>query len=147
MPICLVFMDFASLPLFNVMKMKLNYLSARQEVLAKNIANADTPDYKARDVSAPDFSKVLAGTPGHSAQNLPMATTHTGHIAMSNNHGGVMVIEREKTDELNPNGNNVSIEEEMSKVAANQGQYAMALNIYSKTISMFKTAIGNPSGG
>ena len=57
------------------------------------------------------------------------------------------MIERKLTDELNPNGNNVAIEEEMSKVAANQGEYAMALNLYSKTIAMFKTAIGNSSGG
>jgi len=140
-------MDFASIPLFNLMKTKLNFLSERQEMLAKNIANADTPNYKAKDVTAPDFSKILAGTQKQSAQNLPMAATHAGHMMAQTQGGGMKIFERKNTDELNPNGNNVAIEEEMSKVAANQGEYAMALNLYSKTIAMFKTAIGSGSGG
>ncbi len=129
------------------MKTKLSFLSERQQVLAQNVANADTPGYKAKDIAAPDFSKILAGTQGQSAQNLPMAVTHEGHMMPVTSGGDMKVITRKKTDELNPNGNNVVIEEEMSKVAANQGEYTMALNLYSKTLAMFKTAIGNPSGG
>lgn len=140
-------MDFASLPLFNLMKTKLNFLSERQGVLAKNVANADTPGYKARDVETPDFKTLLKGSPGHAAQNLPMAMTHSGHMAMKSPSGGMKPMTRKVTDELNPNGNNVVIEEEMSKVAANQAEYTMAMNLYSKTISMFKTAIGSQGNG
>lgn len=141
-------MDYTSLPLFNLMKTKLNFLSERQQVLAKNIANADTPGYKAQDIETPDFSTILAGTSGQkTAQNLSMASTHSGHLAGQRMGGELKVIHRKKTDELNPNGNNVVIEEEMAKVAANQGEYTTAMNLYSKTIAMFKTAIGNPSGG
>ena len=140
-------MDFAAIPLFNIMKTKLSFLSERQSLLAQNIANADTPGYKAKDVSAPDFSKILAGTSSQSAQNLPLTVTHAGHILPQMPGGGMKIIERKKTDELNPDGNNVVIEEEMSKIASNQGEYTMALNLYSKTLSMFKTAIGNTSGG
>ena len=82
-------MDFASLPLFNLMKTKLNFLSERQEVLAKNIANADTPGYRAQDVTAPDFSKILAGTQKQSAQKLPMASTHAGHMVAKTQSGGM----------------------------------------------------------
>lgn len=140
-------MDFGSLPLFNLMKTKMNYLSARQTVLARNVANADTPGYKVKDITAPDFSKILAGTQRNSARNLPLAVTHAGHIAPIADIGASKEFEAKKTDELNPDGNNVSVEEEMSKIAENQSQYTMALNLYSKTLAMFKTAIGNPSGG
>ncbi len=140
-------MDFAALPLFNILKAKLNYASERQSVLAQNVANADTPGYKAKDVQMPDFAKMMGGMGGQSAQNLPMARTSAGHIAPMSSTGSMKLINRKMTDELNPNGNNVVIEEEMSKIAKNQGDYTTALNLYSKTISMFKTAIGSASGG
>ncbi|MBY0408042.1 MAG: flagellar basal body rod protein FlgB [Rickettsiales bacterium] len=133
------------------MKTKLQFLSERQGVLARNIANADTPGYKAQDLKAPDFAKLLKSAParvsGQSAQNLPMAVTHAGHMAPMTAATNMEMIDRPMTDELNPNGNNVVIEEEMSKVASNQGEYTTAMNLYAKTVAMFKTAIGNPSGG
>jgi flagellar basal-body rod protein FlgB len=60
----------------------------RMDVLASNLANADTPHYQARDI---DFAKVLAsqqpGQGGHTSASLmtagTMTTTHAGHIATS----------------------------------------------------------------
>jgi len=140
-------MDYASLPLFSLMKGKLGYLSERQAVLAQNIANADTPRYQAKDVAAPDFKKLMHMTSGGGSV-LPMQVTSPMHIA----HGAVAaasfkIIKNPKTDEQNPDGNNVSTEEELSKVSANQGEYQQVLNLYAKAISMFKTAIGSASGG
>ena len=132
------------------MKAKLSYLSERQSVLAQNVANADTPGYKAKDVVPPDFLKMaknsmpgVAG--GGSVQKLHMTTTSSKHLAQNMASAtSLKVIKRATTDELNPDGNNVVIEEEMSKVAANQLDYQKVLNLYSKAITMFKTAIGNP---
>lgn len=151
-------MDYTGLPIFNIMKNKLNYHSARQSVLAQNIANADTPNYKAQDVAAPNFRKMLSEhhrPPAHSSHSAghlqspsSMAVTKPGHISgMGIKKAAFASDERKETFELNPNGNNVSIEEEMAEVAKNQGEYTKVLNLYSKTISLFKTAIGNPSGG
>ncbi len=134
-------MDYSNIPLFAVMKSKLNYMSERQSVLARNIANADTPGYRAQDLAEPDFGKIMS-------QKLRMAAPHSGHMTgTGGGTGAAKVIERKTTDELNPNGNNVVIEEEMSKVAMNQAEYQKVLNLYSKTISMFKLAIGRPTGG
>lgn len=141
-------MDYSSLPIFNLMKHKLNFHSARQGVLAQNIANADTPDYKAKEVLAPDFGKLLEEQRSHSAQKMPAsmmaARTHAGHLQGVTPPESPSVIKRKLTDELNPNGNNIVIEEEMAEVAKNQGEYIKMLNLYSKTLSLFRTAIGNP---
>jgi len=133
------------------MKTKLSYMSERQSLLAQNVANADTPDYKAKDVKAPDFGKMLKTlntSGGKTVQKLQLATTSSGHLANGvGPQSEFKTILRPNTDELNPNGNNVAIEEEMSKVAENQAEYQKVLSLYSKTIGMFKIAIGNPSGG
>jgi len=139
-------MDYSSIPLFNIMKTKLDYLSRRQGVLAQNIANADTPGYKARDISAPDFKKMLHSHGGASGGLRPMAT-HPGHMVSGGAGGGFKTIKRETTAELNPNGNNVAIEDEIAQAGQNQAEYQKALNLYCKTISLFKTAIGSTSGG
>ena len=140
-------MDFAGIPLFNVMKAKLGYLSERQGVLAQNVANADMPSYKAKDVLAPDFKKMVAASAQNSKGGLQMATTNSKHINASAAYqasGNIMT--RASSFELNPSGNNVSIEEEMAKVAENQAEYQKVLNLYRKSVDMFKTAIGKSSG-
>lgn len=140
-------MNFAEIPLMNVMKAKLEFLSARQGVLAQNVASADIPNYKARDVAEPDFKKLAFGGQEKLSGGLKMATTRGNHIsanAMSAGGGGI--ITRSSTYELNPDGNNVSIEEEMAKIAENQGEYQKVLNLYTSTINLFKTAIGKTGG-
>ncbi len=136
-------MNFESMPLFNAIKTKMGYLSERQGVLAQNIANADTPDYQAKDVKTPDFKHTLS----LSSHQLAMKTTNskhlTGHTVSANN---LHIINRDSTYERNPTGNNVAIEEEMSKVAENQAEYQKMLNLYRKSVDMFKTAIGKTNG-
>jgi flagellar basal-body rod protein FlgB len=129
-------MDYSSLPLFGLMKAKLNYASERQSVLAQNIANADTPDYRAKDVKAPDFKSVLA------SQGLQLVKTNAKHISPQTNAMNMNIIERASTYEQSPTGNNVSIEEEMQRIAQNQADYETTLNLYHKTINLFKTALG-----
>ncbi|MEQ1790629.1 MAG: flagellar basal body rod protein FlgB, partial [Rickettsiales bacterium] len=132
-----------SIPLFTTMKAKLDYLSERQAILAQNIANADTPNYQAKDVQPPNFSKSLA----HSTHQLQLVSTNKNHLSgRSINSSSSRIINRDSTYERNPTGNNVVIEEEMSKVAANQGEYQKVLNLYRKSIDMFKTAIGKTGG-
>jgi flagellar basal-body rod protein FlgB len=135
-------MDYTSLPLFSLMKAKLNYTSERQGVLAQNVANADTPDYRAKDLKEPSFGNELA-----KQQGLIMATTSPMHIMPKVQGGSLNVINRDSTYEQSPTGNNVSIEQEMQTVAQNQADYQKTLNLYRKTVSMFKTALGTPNNG
>lgn len=136
-------MNFENIPLFSVMKSKMGYMSERQSVLAQNIANADTPGYQALDVEAPNFKKSLM----HSSQQLQMRATDSKHFSgAKTSASATRIIHRDSTYERNPSGNNVAIEEEMSKVAANQAEYQKVLNLYRKSVDMFKTAIGKTNG-
>ena len=52
-------MDFNKMSLFGMVKSKLAWLGQRQEVLAQNIANSDTPKYRASDLKPYDFEDFL----------------------------------------------------------------------------------------
>lgn len=136
-------MDFNGIPLVGAMKAKLSYLSERQSVLAQNIANADTPDYRARDIEAPNFKRMV----GTASQKLPMAITDKQHVSSSGTSMALMPVKRKSTYEQSPVGNNVTVEEEMMYVAENQAEYQKMLSLYRKTIAMFKTALGAGQNG
>ena len=131
--------DISKLPLFQVMQSKLRHDGARQAVLAQNIANVDTPGYKAREVAPPDFGKIVTGNSA-----LSMAVTNPKHMqgnTAAAGSGGT-IVKRKTTYELNPIQNNVVIEEEMMHVADTQADYQQTLGIYRKSLNLFNIALG-----
>ncbi len=140
-------MNFTGIPLFSAMKAKLGYISERQSVLAQNVANADTPNYRAKDIKEPDFKTLIARQQSGASLKMHMRVTDAKHLTGNKNAGAMFTVEnRPTTYELNPNGNNVVIEEEMMRIAGNQAEYQKVLGVYKKTVDMFKTAIGRPGG-
>ncbi len=136
-------MNYTDIPLLSLMKQKMNYLSARQGVLAQNIANADTPGFRAQDIKAPDFSAMVQQAGGM----MPLARTDGKHLPGGNANGSAFTpTARAVTFETNPNGNTVTLEEEVQKMAMNQMDYNQTLALYRKTADMFKTAIGRSGG-
>ena len=73
--------------IFGIHEQALLLHGQRIGVLATNLANADTPNYKARDI---DFSEVLAHTDGAS---MPLRATESGHIALGRRRVGARRIE------------------------------------------------------
>jgi flagellar basal-body rod protein FlgB len=99
---------------------KTDWLAARQAVLAQNIANANTPGFRARDLVS--FETALADT------KLQLASTHSGHMAApESNASGVRLVETAGDQTLN--GNDVSLEREMAKLGETNGQYALGINL------------------
>jgi flagellar basal-body rod protein FlgB len=140
-------MNYTNLPLFNIMKNKMEYLSQRQGVLAQNVANADTPDYKARDITEPDFKAMTKNVSRNASLQLPVAVTDSKHITGSGHGKKIFAIERkDSTYERNPNGNNVVLEQEMMQISQNQAEYQKVLSLYRKSVELFKTALGRPNG-
>ena len=131
-------MNLPDMPLLSLLRERMTWLNQRQDVLSQNVANADTPRYVARDLKALDFDKMLSASSG-----TKMMTTNVKHIALSSAHSGKFEDHETPDQESDPNGNAVSLEVEMIKVADTQAQYAAAANIYSKAIRMMKTAIGH----
>lgn len=95
----------------------LDYSTAKNRVISNNIANIDTPHYKAKDVS---FKKVLKHT---MQKNIQSNRTHEKHFSFNvNEHQNYQVSERKNTM-YNHNGNNVDVDKEMSELAKNQIYY------------------------
>jgi flagellar basal-body rod protein FlgB len=132
-------MDAGQIPLLSMLKERMTWLNRRQDVLSQNVAGADVPGYKARDLKAPDFAAVLRSTTSSSS----LAVTDPHHISFARQSASFeedTVADVEATS----TGNSVSLEAQMIKVADTQAQFQAATNLYAKAIEMMKTAIGRP---
>ena len=133
-------MNLTSIPLLDVLRERMTWLSSRQSLLSQNVANADTPNYTAQDLKPIDFEKVLKESSAPPKFNGELTLTDPRHIAItpsptSGSQDTASGAEIEQT------GTDVSVEEEMMKVADTQAQYQTAANIYAKAIGMMRTAI------
>lgn len=136
-------MDLGRIPIFALAIDRMTWLDRRQQVLAENIANSDTPGFKPSDLKPLDAAKAL----GHSVAGgtLPPTVTNPMHIgAAEGGRGGSPVAsERQRHPyETTPSGNAVVIEEQMVKVAETQADYQMATSLYRKYMDMLKLALG-----
>lgn len=132
-------MLFGKIPLVGMLKQKMDWHQQRQAVLAENIANADTPGYRARDMREPDFGPAahrVAGMP-----SVTMAKTDAGHLGFSAPSGGAGT-EQAKAFEITPRGNSVVLEDEVMRVSQNVMDYQIVSQLYGRGIGMLKTAIG-----
>ncbi|MFZ1963242.1 MAG: flagellar basal body rod protein FlgB [Roseiarcus sp.] len=97
------------------------WLSARQSLIATNVANANTPGYRAVDLQP--FSAVLDST------QITMATTNPAHMtATQTDFAAARVVESDSTDET-LSGNSVNLEQEMIKLGDVNRAYSMDTNI------------------
>ena len=126
------------MPLLAMLKGRMSWLSARQNVLAQNVANADTPGFTARDLKPINFEDMLhkSANPGGASGGL--GATDPRHIALSQG-GDTSFTDAALTQS---SGNSVSLEQEMIRVADTQAEYQAASNLYAKAIDMMKVAIG-----
>ncbi len=133
-------MDYSNINLFYLMKTKMAYLSERQDILARNIANIDTPGYKPKDLRKLDFKRLARVE----SRRLKLRATDPSHVPDPKRYRGDFRSEdMRKTYETTPVENAVVLEEQMMKVAETQMQYQTVTNMYQKMRDMFKTAIGN----
>jgi flagellar basal-body rod protein FlgB len=131
-------MDMDKLGLFRLISGKMNWLTERQQVLAQNIANADTPDYRPSDLVPFDFKTALRET-----TRLPPARTEAGHLSGASARSGDARAERQRgTYETALDGNSVVLEEQLMKVAKSGMDYQLATQMYRKHVGLLKMAIG-----
>ena len=121
---------FEKLELTRMAQSMAAHAGARMGVIATNVAHADTPGYKARDLA--DFGSVYAesGTmratrPGHAGQNSAITETVLAGKGSAS-----------------PNGNTVSLEMEMVKSAEARQEHEMALAVYRATSGVIRTSLG-----
>ncbi len=116
---------------------RLAHASQRNAVIARNIAHADTPGFKAQDVAAFDFGRMS------SVAAEPPKATRPGHAVGESPLGrpAAEVRAAPATGEK-PNGNTVSLEEQMVLAAETRGDFELAATLYAKHLSLLRTAIG-----
>ena len=96
------------------------FCEARHEVITNNIANVNTPGFKARDLSVKSFEKALARSEfkkSYEVVDSPDATT------------------------VRPNGNNVNIEAEMSKLSGNAMRHRVLLSLINHQTRLLEVAL------
>ena len=133
-------MAITDVPIFSMLRTRLQYAQERQRVLSENVANADTPNYRARDLKAPKFPDPTQQAPT-SVSTVSLSRTENGHIAQL---GGTSTFSAERANnyEVRPTGAAVNLEDEMIKVADNQMDYQAASALYSRSLGLIKTALG-----
>ncbi len=130
-------MSIADLPIMNMLRARMQWHQERQRLLAENVANADTPDFKPRDLAPLQFNDSL---PRSAA--VALARTDAAHLGgVSGGATGQFQLARTLRAESRSGSRGVNLEDEMLKVAANQMDYQAAATLYSRSLGLFKIAL------
>jgi flagellar basal-body rod protein FlgB len=137
----MVEMDLGKFSVFRMMSGKMRWLSSRQSVLSQNVANADTPKYRPKDLREVDFAKAESSKPFH----VELKRTHEAHFGRSGEKDAFASDRERNPYETLPTGNAVVLEEQLMKVAQNRHDYELMTRLYRKHIQMFQIALGRNS--
>jgi flagellar basal-body rod protein FlgB len=119
--------------LFNLIDQQKNWLSTRQSLIAQNVANADTPGYKARDVMA--FSRVME------RGALNMAGTDPQHLRVSPTETLASAAREAEGWETTHSGNSVAPEYEMMKAGEVRAAFTLDSNLMRAFHGMWMSAV------
>lgn len=114
--------------MFPVLENLLSWTSKRQQALAANVANLDTPGYRAKDYS---FQEQM--------QSLNMAATSGKHIAPAEDSSIAQMYEVESN--VKPNGNSVNLDRELTEITKNGLQYVTLVQYLNQRLRTLRTAI------
>lgn len=128
------------IPFFSALRTQMQWHSARQSVLAENIANADTPAYEARDLERVDHNAHFTVSRPAAAGPVRTDAKHIAGRSIVDSTG--FDNQRQTTFEVTPEGNSVVLEEEVMKMTANQLDYQTVATLYQKSLGMLRTAVG-----
>jgi flagellar basal-body rod protein FlgB len=138
-------MSVTDLPILGMLRTRMQWHQTRQKLLAENVANADLPGFKPRDLASPDLGRPGTGLaqPLGAAPSGGLAVTNAAHIGSAAGSEGAGADPRRVKDfEIRPSGNGVNLEDEMMKAGDNQADYQMAASLYQKSLETLKIAIG-----
>ena len=146
-------MDLSTIPIMSALKKHMKWLNGNQSVISQNIANANTPGYRAKELEKQDFSALVDSTSGGKAPTKGpaktsgmMRTTHSRHITGAGGSNGGAASKEVKGGEESLNGNSVVLEEEALKLANNQMKYGMVVKLYRKNMGLLRIAMGKGAG-
>ena len=118
----------------------LNLRAQRHDMIVSNLANADTPGYKAFDLMVEESIQKQSGSESH----VTMKRTHPGHLPTAQTRGpGIKpkIIQLPEQNNLRGDGNTVDMDREMSNLAGNQLLYKASAQIVAKKFQDLKNVI------
>ena len=128
-------MPISNIPLFAMLRTRMHWHQERQNLLANNVANADMPNFRPRDLVPPRMDQMTA------TGSVNMMRTSGGHITGLSGDNSQFQMNASGY-EARPSGNSVDLEDEMIKVAANQMDFQAATTLYTRSLNLLKTALG-----
>jgi flagellar basal-body rod protein FlgB len=131
-------MALSDIPILSMLRTKMEWHQARQKVLAENVANADSPEFRPHDLAMPDFERQTH----RPISTVSLTRTEGDHIAGTPASSPNFRSQTQGGYEIRPTGNAVSLEDEMMKVAANQMDFQAATALYTHSLNLIKTALG-----
>lgn len=127
-------MDLDNLSIFGLAHQNMQYLRAKQRVVAGNLANVNTPGYLSKDIRKPDFSDELE-------KKLQMKLTNPKHLDVAVKGGfSNEVYVPTPTTPLTIDGNGVVIEDQLNEASKASSEYNRMITIYNKYRTMLRTA-------
>lgn len=108
------------------------HAAGRHELVSKNVANADTPGFRARDLEPMDLD------PGG---RTPMRATRPAHLGASG-EARFRAVHATAPGAASPNGNNVSVEDQVARATAALGTHDRAMAVYQKTLDIVRLGLG-----
>lgn len=135
-------MEFNSVPIMQMMAKKMSWLSRRTEIIAQNVSNADTPNYKARDLKPVNFRDLVDREAG--PRGISLRVTNARHISGSSMTTTLKFDNQNAPDtfETSIDGNDVSLEQQLTRLGQNQLTYQVTTNLYRKHLDLFRMALG-----
>lgn len=127
---------FKGLTLFKVASALAQHAAARQVLTARNVANSETPGYRAADL--PDFAETLRA----GAEGAALKRTRPGHLAPAATPVMARAVAASGEGDMSPDGNDVSLETEMVRAAEVRQQHELALSVYRSGLEQMRTALG-----
>jgi flagellar basal-body rod protein FlgB len=120
--------------IFSVLSQHVDYLSQRYAVAAKNVANVDTPGFKAQKIA--EFQQTMNSVGGFqlaSSQGTSRSANDTGSVTYD--------ISPRKNTEVKNSGNDVNMDQEMSEVGETSRQFAVDMNLEKTFQRMFLASL------
>jgi flagellar basal-body rod protein FlgB len=145
--------DPTDMTVFALMKSRMQMLSARQKVIAENVANVSTPGFTPRDVDAGSFTATLqriadrgqGHTPGMGPAPVRMTATQPGHVSPAGGASGGISVRAAPDSETTLDGNSVVVEEQMMKIAEVRTDFETMVGLYQKSLGLLRLAARSPS--
>lgn len=134
-------MGITDIPILSMLRTRLDWSQARQRILADNVANADTPNFRSRDLAPLKFDDSPLVAP-NAVSGLTLTRTAGSHLEGVGLSQSPFPNKNTPGYEVRPTGNAVNLEEEMMKVAANQMDFQTATALYTRSLNLIKTALG-----